>query len=140
MQQRSYYDRYRQQALLFEGIGIVLLAAAILINELTGRHMGLPVILPAAAGMFFLVTGGSGARPHTMVKSFALLLKNDPCRKNAEEFCLVMEKVKHVSLTKQSRMIVESGLKAYEDSPERDDELVKKLRETAGECIKNRIF
>ncbi len=140
MEEKSYYERYRRQAFIFEGAGIVLLAAGILLNEVTGRGLGLPVLLLAGAGMVLLVIGGSSARPHVIVKSFAALLQKDPTRKNAEEFLYALEKTGKVSLVRQSGNLVEGALAAYEKSPEADPELVRKLRETVDEKIRHRAF
>ena len=140
MEEMTYYDRYRRQALLFEGVGIALLMAGILLNEATGRGLGLPVILLAGSGMVLLVIGGSSNRPHTVVKSFAVLLEKDPTTKNAEEFLYALEKTGKVSLVRQSRNLVEGALAAYEKSPDADPKLAERLRETVEEKIRHRVF
>lgn len=140
MEEKSYYERYRRQAILFEGIGIALLLGGILLNEATGRGMGAPVLILAGIGMVFLVIGGSSARPHTIIKSFAVLLEREPTRKNAEEFLTALTKTGKVSLVKSSENLVESALLAYGKSPEADEELLKELRESVDTRIKHLAF
>ena len=136
----SYYERYIKQTRRFQAAGIVMIGLAILINELTGRTFAPPVWILAGAGLIPLVIGGSGSTSHGIVKTFAVLLENDPTTVNAKEFLTALNNVGRVSLVKRSRQMVESAVRAYEKSPEADADLVKELREATEKCIRKRAF
>ena len=76
----SYYDRYIRQTRIFQGTGITLLVAAILINEIVGRTFPLPLLILAGIGIIPLVIGGSGSTPHGIVKA-----SSDLCRQGKTE-------------------------------------------------------
>ena len=136
----SYYERYIKQTRRFQAVGIVMIVVAILGNELTGRTFAPPVWILAGIGLVPLVIGGSGSTSHGIVKAFASLLESEPTTVNAKEFLTALNKVGRVSLVKRSRQMVESALRAYENSPEADAELVKELRETTEKYIRKLAF
>ncbi len=140
MKEQSYYDRYMRQSWIFQAVGIVLIVTAAGINELSGRSFALPVWIIAGLGIVPLVIGGASSRPHTVVKSFAILLQNDPSSVNAREFLTAIRKAGKVRLVKRSKTIIESALYAYGQSEEADEELLKELREAIDNNVKVRAF
>ena len=136
----TYYDRYKKQANLFQAAGILLIALAVLINELSHRSFAPPVWVLAGIGVIPLMIGGSSARPHAIVKSFAILLKNDPSTENAGEFLNALQKTGKVALVKPSRDLVETALYTYEHSPEAEEKMVENLREAVGRYIIKKRF
>lgn len=136
----SYYYAYRRQAYLFEGIGIVLVGAAILVNELAHLSMSLPVLLVAGIGCLLLVIGGSSSQPHVMIRSFASLLINEPTTKNAEEFIEALEYVGSVRLTSVHQNTVRSSIVKYASSEEADEQVVERLQKAAEDHIETKRF
>jgi hypothetical protein len=136
----TYYYKYRRQAYIFEGIGISGIAAAVLINELTGNRYKSVILIFAAVAMLFLVIGGASSRPHVLVKSFATLLANEPTTQNAREFLYALEHSGTVHLVKSSRNIVNMAILSYERASEHDEETAEKLREAVKKHVKNKII
>lgn len=134
----TYYYKYMRQAYIFEGIGIAGVIAAVLINELTGRSMGPAVILIGGIGLLFLVTGGSSAQPHVMIKSFAALLSNEPSDKNAREFIQALEYSGTVHLVRRSQNMVQTAMMSYERSAEADPEILQQLQNAVALHIRNK--
>ncbi|MBR2527784.1 MAG: hypothetical protein IKE58_04875 [Blautia sp.] len=136
----SYYDRYIRQTRIFQGTGITLLVAAILINEIVGRTFPLPLLILAGIGIIPLVIGGSGSTPHGIVKAFASLLQSDPTTVNAKEFLTALNTVGKVALVKNSRQLVEHAIYAYEHSKEAEEDVVSELKAAVEKNIKKKAF
>jgi hypothetical protein len=136
----SYYYKYKRQAYLFEAAGIVGLGISILINELTGRPMNAPVLIIGGIGALLLIIGGSSAQPHVLIKSFAMLLTNEPTTKNALEFIRALEYSGSVRLVRRSQNLVNMAMMKYEGMPDADPEVTQKLKDAVKEHIRNKRF
>jgi hypothetical protein len=136
----SYYYKYKRQAYIFEGIGIVGIVLSILVNELTGRQFKPIIIIVAAIAMFFLIIGGASSRPHVLVKSFATLLANEPTTQNAKEFIYALDRSGTVHLVKSSQALINSAIMSYENSSEANSEITQQLREAVKTHIKRKII
>ena len=136
----SYYSRYRKRALLFQTVGIIMVVLAVLINELTGRKMGFPVMAIGIVGFIPLVIGGSSLRGHVALRSFASLLRNDPCRRNAEEFLIALRSIGHTSLTKKSMQEVQSAIAVYEAQPGADADLTEEIQKELANRVSKVVF
>lgn len=136
----SYYYRYKKQAYIIEGGGILCVGIAILLNELTHDSLKPYILVIAGIGMLLLIIGGSSARPHVLVKSFASLLANEPTTKNAQEFIYALECSGTVRLVKSSQATLDSAVMSYERSDDSDEDVADQLRDAIRAHIKNKIM
>lgn len=136
----SSYYKYKRQAYLFETAGILGIGISVVINELTGRPMNALVLIIGGIGALLLILGGSSSQPHVLVKSFAVLLTNEPTKENAIEFIKALEYSGTVRLVRHSQNLVSMAIMKYEGMPDSDPEVVKKLKDTVREHIKSKLI
>ena len=98
------------------------------------------VLIIGGIGALLLILGGSSSQPHVLVKSFAVLLTNEPTKENAIEFIKALEYSGTVRLVRHSQNLVSMAIMKYEGMPDSDPEVVKKLKDTVREHIKSKLI
>ena len=133
-------NKYLTMAGRFQNIGIVFMAAAVLLHVLSGGKWSTASLIAAVPGVICLVFGGSSLQPHNLAKAFAQQCAQTPSKEMAEAFLEVLTMEKKTGLTRSSVGILQNGIETYAAQEDADQELVAALRKAMEEHVAIKVF